>query len=113
MQVAIPTNDSVNIFKRTGRAPKFVIAEISGNNFSVIKTVDNHHTHDHHENEHEEEHSHQDLVDSIAGCKHIIANMVGKHLKADMMENNIKIFITKEKTIEGGLNDFISHINDK
>ncbi len=113
MQVAIPTNDSVNIFKRTGRAPKFVIAEISGNTFSFLKTVDNKHTHDHNDNEHEKEHSHQDLVDSISGCKYIIVNMVGKHLKTDMTKNNIQIFITKEETIETGLTDFISNVIDK
>jgi len=111
MLLAIPSNDSVNIFKRTGRASKFVVAEISGDTFSFVKTVANKHTHNHNENE--EDHSHQDLVDSIADCKYIIVNMVGKHLKADMAKNNIEIFITKEETVKGGLADFISYVNDK
>jgi len=113
MLVAIPSNDSLNIFKRTGRASNFVIAEVSGNTFSFVKTVANNHTHDHNNNENEEEHSHQDLVDSIKGCKYVIVNMVGKHLKADMVKNSIEIFITKEETVENGLNDFISYINNK
>jgi len=113
MKVAIPSNDGVNIFKRTGRAEKFVISEISDSKFKVIKTVANEHSHDHDENHSEEEHghSHNELVKSIEGCEYLIVNMIGKHLKADMDKNRVKIFKTSSTTIEGGILDFISEIN--
>ena len=110
MKVAIPSNDLVNIFKRTGRTEKFVIAEIINSEFSIVNTVLNKHNHDHDEDNHAHDHghSHDDLFESIAGCSYVIVNVVGKQLKADMEINNIGIFKTKETNVEAGILDFIS-----
>lgn len=110
MKVAIPSNDLVNIFKRTGRTEKFVIAEIKDSNFNIVDTVFNQHMHDHDEHHHHDEngHSHDDLFESISGCDHVIVNVVGKQLKTDMEKNGIGIFKTKEKTVKAGVLDFIS-----
>ena len=110
MKIAIPSNDSINIFKRTGRTEKFVIAEIIDSKFNIVSAVLNKHNHDHDEDEHKHEHghSHDDLFESIAGCSYVIVNVVGKNLKADMEMNGIGIFKTKETTVEAGILDFIS-----
>ncbi len=110
MKVAIPSNDSINIFKRTGQAKKFTIAEINDSDFSIVDAVFNKHTHEHGEDHHHDEngHSHDDLFESIEGCKHIIVNVVGKQLKADLEKNNIGIFKTKEITVDGGILDFVA-----
>jgi len=110
MKIAIPSNDGINIFKRTGRAEKFVISEISENTFKIIGSVVNSHSHDHDDNHsHEEhEHSHNDLVKTIEGCDYLLVNMIGKHLKTDMDNSGIKIFKSSFTIIEDALLDFIS-----
>lgn len=111
MKVAIPTNDSVNIFKRTGKAGKFVLAEVDKTKFNILETVLNKHSHDHDEHHHHHDdngHSHDDLFESIAGCEYIVVNVVGKQLKADLEKKGINIFKTKELTVEAAILDLIS-----
>lgn len=110
MKVAIPSNDGVNIFKRTGRAEKFVIAEVFGDTFKFVDTVKNSHSHEHDDNDsHDEhEHSHDNLVKSIAGCEFLLVNMIGKHLKADIDKSGIKVFKTSITIIDETLLEFIS-----
>jgi len=111
MKIAIPSNDSINIFKRTGRAEKFVIAEINDSKFNIVDTVLNQHTHEHGDHHHHDEHghSHDDLFESIAGSEFVVVNVVGKQLKTDLEKNAIGIFKTKETAVEAGILDFISN----
>jgi len=110
MKIAIPSNDGVNIFKRSGRAEKFVISEISENSFKIIGNIVNTHSHDHDDNHshNEHEHSHNDLVKAIEGCEYLLVNMIGKHLKADMVNSGIKIFKSSFTLVEDAISDFIS-----
>lgn len=115
MKVAIPSNDGVNVFKRTGRAEKFVLAEISDNTYKIIGNVANKHSHEHDDkHSHDEhEHSHDDLVKSIAGCEYLLVNMIGKHLKTDIDKSGINIFKTSFTKLDDALSDFITKNNVK
>jgi predicted Fe-Mo cluster-binding NifX family protein len=109
MKIAIPTNDKVNIFKRSGRAKGFLIVNISNGNHSIhdYRGNSHSHSHDHHhdENEHHD-HSHKELVDSLSDCNYLVVNIIGKHFNHDITAAGIKVFKTDERAISDAIEDF-------
>ncbi len=102
MKIAIPTQDKQNIFKRTGRAPLFVIYEYKNGVWNETGSVTNRHHHEEHHHE-GEAHSHAELVKQIESCDAILLNHVGKHLKNDLEQAGIKIIKTEKENIKEAL----------
>ncbi len=113
MKVAFATNDRKTIAARTGRAKEFVVYELSDSEVINIEYFEN--THEHHDHEqghgHHEHgkghgHSHKDIIDKISTADFLYAKHIGKHLKANLNEANIKFELTKENEIEELIKSF-------
>jgi predicted Fe-Mo cluster-binding NifX family protein len=108
MRIAIPTNDKISLFQRTGRADAFLIFDVD---MADIQEVDYRKTqHAEEEHSHEEgdthDHSHAELVDSLSDCAFIVVNQIGKHLMKDIKNAGILVFKTKEQNIKNAIADF-------
>ena len=108
MRIAIPTNDRIRIFKRTGRANAFLIVDVDAASANEIDYRTNTHSHEDDAHDHEEnhDHSHADLVESLSDCAFIVVNVIGKHLLADLTNAGIIIFKTREENIKNAIADF-------
>ncbi len=111
MRIAIPTNDKITVFKRSGRAKGFLIMELSDDGVKEIDYVINNHQHGHHHHHSEgghngHGHSHEELVEKLNGCDYIIVNMIGSHFGRDVEQAGIKVFITGRENIDGALKEF-------
>ncbi len=107
MRIAIPTNDKITIFKRTGRADAFLIFEIDQVSVKEVdyrKNLHNHDDHEHSEDHHN--HSHDELVETLSDCSFVLVNVIGKNLLADLTNSGIIVFKTKEKNIKNAIADF-------
>jgi predicted Fe-Mo cluster-binding NifX family protein len=111
MRIAIPTNDKETLFKRSGQAKGFLVADISGNGFSVVDYRKNSHSHHHHHGEDEGHHghSHKEITDALGDCDFLVVNMIGKHFGGDLKEAGIKIFKTDKVTVNEAINHFIEN----
>ncbi|MEN8250089.1 MAG: NifB/NifX family molybdenum-iron cluster-binding protein [Bacteroidota bacterium] len=100
MIIAIPTDDRKTVTKRTGRCKEFAIVDINENEVKYDYVV-NTHTHDHeHDDEKSHEHSHHEMVELLKDVDLLVVLNIGKHLKRDLEEGNIKYLRTKESEIE-------------
>ena len=111
MKVAIPTNDQVHIFERTGRAAGFLLVDIENGAVTAQKYIDNPHKHDDHEeedHEHEHGHNHHELMEVLEGCSFLVGLRVGKHMRGDLDEAKITFWKSADKTIEQALTAFIA-----
>ena len=96
MKIAIPTNDRINLAKRTGQAKEFVLVEIENGKVVGTKYAANHHE-DHDESV---EHSHNDIVEMLKDIDVLLLINVGKHLKKDLENGRIKYEKISLQTIE-------------
>jgi len=108
MRIAIPTNDKISLFQRTGRADAFLIFEVDMTNIREVDYRKNQHAHDEHSHDEGEEHdhSHTELVEAISDCAFVVVNVVGKHLLSDLTNAGIVVFKTKEQNIKNAIADF-------
>ena len=110
MRVAIPTNDKENIFKRTGRANGFLIADVANSDYTVKDYRPNTHSHHHHhghDEHHEQGHSHKEIVNALSDCNYLNVNMIGKHFGSDLKPAGIKVFKTDKTSVKDAMDDFI------
>jgi len=109
MRVAFPTNDKSTLFKRSGRAKGFLIADISDSGFKVVDFRSNNHSHEHqHGDEGHHDHSHKEIVEALNDCEYIIVNMVGKHFGKDLLDAGIEVFKTDKQIISEAVEEFRS-----
>ncbi len=116
MKIAIPTNDKEHLFKRSGRAKGFLVADVSGSEHVIEDFRLNNHSHHHHHGHDEESehgHSHKEIVDALSDCSYLVVNVIGKHFLRDMQDAGINVFKTHETTIAGALEDFKKSIVNK
>jgi predicted Fe-Mo cluster-binding NifX family protein len=109
MRIAIPTNDKETIFKRSGQAKGFLIADVTDNGFVEVDYRKNSHSHDHgsHHGEHEHHgHSHKEITEALSDCDYMVVNMVGKHFGGDLRDAGIKIFKTDRQLINEAVQEF-------
>ncbi len=109
MRIAIPTNDKETLFKRSGQAKGFLIADVTDNGFEVVDYRKNSHTHDHgshHDDHGHHGHSHKEITEALSDCDYMVVNMVGKHFGGDLKEAGIKIFKTGRQLINEAVQEF-------
>ena len=112
LTIALPTNDKKTLAERSGRAKGFIIYEIENKKAKKIAFRINPHKHNDHEETHDHgAHSHEDVMQILKDCTHIIVNIVGKHFKKDIEQHNIKIVKTKEKDIEKTVDEFLNKMD--
>jgi len=108
MKIAIPTDDRLNIAKRTGRCREFLIATVSQNAVISETIVPNAHTHDHdHDNADEHEHTHPEVLALLSNVEWLIVSAIGKYMQSDMENAGIQIYHTKLKSIPDILESLI------
>jgi predicted Fe-Mo cluster-binding NifX family protein len=103
MRIAIPTNDKVNLFRRTGRAKAFLVFDVDMSGFEEVELRKNLHSHDEGE---EHDHSHTELVESLSDCAFIVVNQIGKHLLKDIDNAGILVYKTSESNIKNAIAAF-------
>ncbi len=136
MKIAIPSTDNKSVFGHFGKAKGFTICEIEDNKVVDRKHIDNTftghaqeknhakeehheahglqydggHEHHHHEGGHEHHggHSHEGIFKAIGDCDVVIAGGMGRRLYNEFLERNIKVFVTKETSIDRALEVFLS-----
>jgi len=108
MRMAFPTNDKINIFKRTGRANAFLILDVGTDAISEIDYRLNKHSHKNHlqDEGNSHDHSHDELVKSLSDCAFIVVNVIGKQLLADITNAGIVVFKTEEENIKNAIAGF-------
>ncbi len=113
MKIAIPTNDKKHLFKRSGRAEGFLVADVSDTEHAIKDERLNTHSHHHHHGHNEESehgHSHKEIVDALSDCSYLVVNVIGKHFLHDLQTAGIEVFQTDETTITGAIDDFRKNI---
>ncbi len=119
MKIAIPSDDKVNICKHFGRTKGFVIVELQNNEVVNKEYKENtftghaqghHHNHgDEHNHQHGGgHHSHQGIFDAIGDCDAVVAGGMGRRLYDDFGKTDIKVYVTKENSIDTALQLFIN-----
>jgi predicted Fe-Mo cluster-binding NifX family protein len=108
MRIAVPTNDKINLFQRTGRADAFLIFELDMAGIQEVDYRKNQHAEEEHSHEEDgtHDHSHAELVDSLSDCAFIVVNQIGKHLMKDIKNAGILVHKTKEANIKNAIADF-------
>ncbi|RLD45511.1 MAG: hypothetical protein DRI89_00775 [Bacteroidetes bacterium] len=108
MRMAFPTNDKINIFKRTGRANAFLIVDVDPTAINEIDYRINKHSHEEHlqVEDQSHDHSHAELTETLSDCAFVVANVIGKQLLADITNAGIVVFKTKEENIKNAIADF-------
>ena len=98
MKIAIPTNDRISLFNRTGRAKEFAIYDIHHGKSDFIEFRENPHKHhDHEEDEHDhDDHSHADVVGALKDCDALLVKTAGQHFRRDFDEADIPLYQTKQ-----------------
>ncbi len=126
MKVAIATNDRKEIAHRTGRAKEFAIYTITDSKISDIEFKENLHHHHHndehrhghrrshgigHHHEHGEgEHHHDEVVEALEGVDWLLYKALGKYMRKDMEEANIKLKRTNFVTLGEIVDEFIKEL---
>jgi predicted Fe-Mo cluster-binding NifX family protein len=113
MKIAIPSDDGIHISGHFGRTKGFMICE-TDNNKVVSKdykenTFTGHAQGLHHDDAHGHgNHSHDGIFKAIGDCQMVIAGGMGRRLYDDFEQKNIKVFVTREKTIDMALDQFLN-----
>ena len=106
MRIVVPVDsDKETVFKRTGKAPFFVIYEdnkqidvITNNHAHSHSDENEHHTHTHEHSEHEVEHHRQDIL-NLKGSDVILAQAVGPNMEKAL--NLIGLKVQKISKVDG------------
>jgi predicted Fe-Mo cluster-binding NifX family protein len=103
MKIAIPTEDRINIFERTGQTPLFAIATIEQSNITHIGYRMN--------PPHKytgKDHSHAETAKLIQDCDLLLVKKLGKHLQADLDAAGIRYQKVSSQRIGDAIHEFLS-----
>jgi len=113
MRIAIPTNDRINLFNRTGRAKEFAIYIVNNGSWDFVEFRKNPHKHHDHEEEEHHEHSHQEVVNALSDCDALLVKTAGQHFRTDFDKANIPLYQTKQVVLKEIItlfsSDMLSH----
>lgn len=125
MKIAIPTNNRIEIAKRTGRASEFAFYTIENGEIKSVtykKNTHSHNDHDrnegHHHGEHEDhdhgghnhehgEHSHDDLLEILTDIDLLLVRAVGKYMRKTLHKGNFEYKLVKIDPISEILKDYL------
>ncbi|MEN8250088.1 MAG: NifB/NifX family molybdenum-iron cluster-binding protein [Bacteroidota bacterium] len=112
MKIAIPSDDSVSISRHFGRTKGFVICNLENNKVLNQEYKENTFTGHaqglHHDPNHEHgNHSHNGIFNAIGDCEVVIAGGMGQRLYKDFEARSIKVYVTRESTVDSALKLFI------
>jgi predicted Fe-Mo cluster-binding NifX family protein len=117
MKIAIPSNDKQTISAHFGRTEGFVILTIEDGEVQKSEYFINNFTGHSQGLQHEHEHSndnghvqqsHQGIFKAIGDCQVVIAGGMGRRLYTDFEQRKIKVFVTRERSIEKAVQLFIA-----
>lgn len=107
MNIAVPSNDGINVSAHFGRSKGFLIFETE--NQEIIKSayrlndvtahatgLHHAHGHDHNHGAGEHSHSHTGILDLLEDCEAVIAGGMGNRLYVDLQAAGKKATITRE-----------------
>ncbi len=110
MKLVIPTDDFVNMVRRTGHAKYFAVYKVENNNIELDEKFENNHDHsDEHHHDNEDGHGHSEQTDLFKQYDALVVNMLGSHFKADVIEAKINVFYTKKSDIKEAIMDFLEN----
>ena len=125
MKIAIPTNNRIEIAKRTGRASEFAFYNIENGGIKSVTYKKNTHSHDDHdrneghhhgENESHEhgkhehqhvEHNHDELLEILTDIDVLLVRAVGKYMRKTLQKGNINYKLVKIDVISEILEDYL------
>jgi predicted Fe-Mo cluster-binding NifX family protein len=127
MKIVVPTNDFVNMERKTGHAQFFAVFNVENENIEMIEKIVNDHDHEHghnHDHDHDHSHDHKGLhIHQEGGHQHghkeqvqlikkydaFVVNHLGPHFLTDIKEADVNYFMTRESDIKEAIKDFLAN----
>ncbi len=106
MKIVVPTDDRVSITPRSGRTKGFLVFTVEGTEIIASEYRVNPHKH-HHGDEEKHDHSHKEMVEVLNDCEVMVTNRVGPHLKKDLDEAGITVYLAKAKKVEEAVKEYL------
>ncbi len=106
MKIVVPTDDQVNITPRSGRTKGFLVFTIDKAKISASEYRINPHKH-HDEEEEKHDHSHKEMLEVLGDCEVMVTNRVGPHLKKDLDEAGITVYLAKAKKVQDAVKEYL------
>jgi len=104
MKIAFPTADKTEIFTRTGQSPGFLVYTTESDKVIDTEYVLNRKPDDKHDET--EEHHHKELIEALSGVDLLVVNALGKHLKKDLEDNNIRFYSSSQNNIIKAMEEY-------
>ena len=99
MKIAIPTQDRITLYKRTGRTKEFAIYDVIDGSVTFAEFRINPHAHvDDEKGNHE--HTHDDVLAVLKDCDALLVHTVGTHFRQDFDKANFPIYKTKQTDLK-------------
>jgi predicted Fe-Mo cluster-binding NifX family protein len=95
IKIAIPTDDRSQVSEHTGRARFFAIATIQDDNLTHLEYRNN----PPHKHTEIGQHDHKETIALLNDCETLLVRNIGKHLKNELLDNQINIIQTTSKSI--------------
>jgi predicted Fe-Mo cluster-binding NifX family protein len=117
MKFAIASDDGRKIASHFGRTRGFVIFETNGSDIVDRSYIENtftghaigaNHTHGHGH----AEGAHNRIITALSGCEAVVAHGMGRRIYVDLMQNNIKPYITQETDVDKAAGLMMQHALD-
>ncbi len=109
MKIAVPTDDRVKITSRSGRTKGFLVFTIDNSKISTSEYRINPHKH-HDEEEEKHDHSHKEMVEVLSDCEVMVTNRVGPHLKKDLDEAGIPVYLASAKNVKEAVEEYLAQL---
>jgi predicted Fe-Mo cluster-binding NifX family protein len=105
MKFAIASDDGRKIASHFGRTRGFVIFETNGSGIVDRKYIENTFTGhaigaNHQHGQGHGQGTHGAIISALSGCDAVIAHGMGRRIYVDLMQNNIKPYITQETDVD-------------